>query len=89
MTQVIDADGGGEYEYDALDQLTKVTDLRNLVTSYTLDGLGNQSTREPSIQVRRVFRRMTRREPKDRNRCAEQDGQLHLDALNRARHGRH
>jgi len=32
-----------KYEYDALDQLTKVTDPRNLATTYTLDGLGNQS----------------------------------------------
>lgn len=31
------------YTYDGLDQLTAVTDPRNLVTAYTVDGLGNQT----------------------------------------------
>ena len=31
------------YGYDAQDQLNRVTDPRNLVTQYTVDGLGNQT----------------------------------------------
>ena len=32
------------YGYDAQNQLNRVTDPRNLVTQYTVDGLGNQTT---------------------------------------------
>lgn len=44
LYQTTDADAAVvKYEYDGIDQLAKVTDPRNLDTTYTLDGLGNQS----------------------------------------------
>ncbi|MFJ2988636.1 RHS repeat-associated core domain-containing protein [Collimonas sp. NPDC087041] len=47
QVQPVPATGGTtpivKFSYDGQDQLSTVTDPRNLVTSYTVDGLGNQS----------------------------------------------
>jgi RHS repeat-associated protein len=47
QTQPVPAAGGVspivKFSYDGQDQLSTVTDPRNLATSYTVDGLGNQS----------------------------------------------
>ena len=44
LIQATDPDNGAvRYEYDALDQIAKVTDPRSLATTYTMDGLGNQT----------------------------------------------
>ncbi|MFJ2988645.1 RHS repeat-associated core domain-containing protein [Collimonas sp. NPDC087041] len=47
QVQPVPATGGStpivKFSYDGQDQLSTVTDPRNLVTSYTVDGLGNQN----------------------------------------------
>lgn len=40
-TTATDADGVTSYHHDARDQLIEVKDARNVVTTYTIDGLGN------------------------------------------------